>query len=357
MALHDQRRYFAATLGAVSRRAVMIGIAAAPIALFAPDLVALQDDGIDPKKLKPGQFVWNPDRAPEGSVVVVVSIPDQMVTIYRNGMRIAVATCSTGRPGHATPTGTFVILQKDVNHHSSLYDDAPMPYMERLTWGGVALHAGNLPGYPASHGCVRLPKAFAQLLYGITQLGTTVIIGDHNTVPADVLHSGVLISQHTEEMAKEAVQQAKANAQSAPPGSPGAQTVSAVISTADKKIIVYQNGVPAFEDTVTLKQPDEPFGTHVFNLTGPSDDPSKLKWMAIDLGADAVTDLGQDNATPGEASALLYAATMRRVDVPEATARRWAALLRPGTTLVITDKPASGESYSAPGFTIMTGDS
>jgi len=79
---------------------------------------------------------------------------------------------------------TFVILQKDVDHHSSLYDDAPMPYMERVTWGGVALHAGNLPGYPASHGCVRLPRAFAQQLYGVTHLGTTVIIGDRNSVPA-----------------------------------------------------------------------------------------------------------------------------------------------------------------------------
>jgi L,D-transpeptidase catalytic domain len=355
MANHNQRRYSLTAARALSRRAMLIGLGATPIALFAPDLLALQDAGIDPKKLKPGQFVWNPDRAPEGPVVIVVSIPDQLVTVYRNGVRIAVATCSTGRPGHATPTGTFVILQKDVNHHSSLYDDAPMPYMERLTWGGVALHAGNLPGYPASHGCVRLPKAFAQLLYTVTQLGTTVIIGDHDTVPADVLHSGVLISQHTEDMAKEAVQQAKANAQSAQPGSPDGQAVSAVISTADKKIIVYQNGVPAFEDQVTLKQPDEPFGTHVFNLTGPSDDPTKLKWMAIDLGTDAVTDLGQDNGTPAQASALLYAATMGRIDVPEATARRWAALLRPGTTLVITDRPANAESYSAPGFTIMTG--
>jgi hypothetical protein len=355
MADNDQRAHFVATLHAVSRRAIVFGLAATPVALFAPDLVALQDDGIDPKKLKPGQFVWKPERAPEGPLVVVVSIPDQMVTVYRNGVRIGVSTCSTGRPGHATPTGTFVILQKDVNHHSSLYDDAPMPYMERLTWGGVALHAGNLPGYPASHGCVRLPKAFAQLLYTVTQLGTTVIIGDHDTVPADVLHSGVLISQHTDEMAKEAVQQAKANAQSAQPGSPGAQAISAVISTADKKIIVFQNGVPAFEDTVTLKQPNEPFGTHVFNLTGPSDDPSKLKWMAVDLGANAFTDLGQDNGNAAQVSALIYAATMGRIDVPEATARRWAALLRPGTTLVITDKPASAESYSAPGFTIMTG--
>src|SRR5690349_18821211 len=176
MARHEQRRYSFAAAGALSRRAMLIGIGAAPIALFAPDLVALQDDGIDPKKLKPGQFVWNPDRAPEGPVVVVVSIPDQMVTIYRNGMRIAVSTCSTGRPGHATPTGTFVILQKDVNHHSSLYDDAPMPYMERLTWGGVALHAGHVTGRPASHGCIRLPRAFAKKLYNLTDFGSTTVV-------------------------------------------------------------------------------------------------------------------------------------------------------------------------------------
>src|SRR4249920_3908731 len=152
--------------------------------------------------------------------------------------------------------------------------------MERLTWGGVALHAGNLPGYPASHGCVRLPRAFAQLLFGVTHLGTTVIIGDHNSVPADVLHSGVLMSQHTDEIAKQAVAQAKANA----------QAVSAVISTRDKRITVFVNGVPAFTDTITLQRPDLPFGTHIFNLSGPSDDPSKLRWMAVDLNADNVTD-------------------------------------------------------------------
>jgi lipoprotein-anchoring transpeptidase ErfK/SrfK len=77
--------------------------------------------------------------------VILVSIPKQWVVIYRNGVQIAASTCSTGRPGHRTPAGVFVILEKDKNHHSLTYDNAPMPYMERLTWGGVALHAGNLP--------------------------------------------------------------------------------------------------------------------------------------------------------------------------------------------------------------------
>jgi hypothetical protein len=130
--------------------------------------------------------------------------------------------------------------------------------------------------------------------------------------------------------------------------------VSAVISTEEKRIVVFVNGVAAFEDKVTLQQPDLPFGTHIFNLTGPSDDPSKLKWTAVDLSSDAVTDLGQDNAGAAQASALLYAGTIRRVNVPDATAHRLAAMLRPGTTMVITDKPIDADSYAAPGFTIMT---
>jgi hypothetical protein len=137
----------------------MFAAGVAPLAALVPALAVPQDDP-DLKKLKPGQFFWHPQRSSDGPVVIVVSLPDQLVTVYRNGIRIAVSTCSTGRPGHTTPTGTFVILQKDVDHHSSLYNDAPMPYMERVTWGGVALHAGNLPGYPASHGVRAAPARF-----------------------------------------------------------------------------------------------------------------------------------------------------------------------------------------------------
>ena len=169
------------TLSFLSRRELLLRTAAAPLLLLAHELIAAEEQLADPKKLKPGEFAWHPERAPDGPVVIIVSIPDQWVTVYRNGKRIAVSTCSTGRPGHATPTGTFVILQKDVHHHSSTYNNAPMPYMERVTWGGVALHAGQLPGYPASHGCVRLPKEFSRLLFTVTHIGTAVIIADRNS--------------------------------------------------------------------------------------------------------------------------------------------------------------------------------
>ena len=155
----------------ISRRALVLCIGTAPLALLAHELIASEAKNVDPKKLKPGEFAWHPERSPEGPVVIIVSIPDQWVTVYRNGTRIAVSTCSTGRPGHATPIGTFVILQKDVEHHSSIYNNAAMPYMERVTWGGVALHAGNLPGDPAfRRGLVRLPKEFSQLLFSVTHV-------------------------------------------------------------------------------------------------------------------------------------------------------------------------------------------
>ncbi|HEY0085828.1 MAG TPA: L,D-transpeptidase family protein [Allosphingosinicella sp.] len=117
-----------------------------------------------------------PDEALASGVLIVVSIPSQRLYVFRDGDLWDSSKVSTGKRGHATPTGTFPILQKKVDHRSTLYDDAPMPFMQRLTWGGVALHAGRVPGYPASHGCIRLPRAFAKKLYGITGFSSTAVI-------------------------------------------------------------------------------------------------------------------------------------------------------------------------------------
>ena len=129
-------------------------------------------------ELAPGQYLWTPELAPSGPVVLVVSLPEQRAHVYRNGVRIGVSTVSTGMPGHETPTGVFTILEKRREHYSNLYDDAPMPFMQRLTWDGIALHAGKVPGYPASHGCVRLPYRFSELLFATTARGMTVVIAD-----------------------------------------------------------------------------------------------------------------------------------------------------------------------------------
>ena len=137
--------------------------------------------------LKPGEFVWQPERSPAGEVEVVVSIPLQRAYVYRGGTLIGVTTVSTGKPGHRTPTGKFDILQKRAKHFPNLYNNAPMPFMQRLTWGGIALHAGQIPGRPASHGCVRLPLEFARKLFGVTSMGGAVHILDRSPAPQEAL--------------------------------------------------------------------------------------------------------------------------------------------------------------------------
>ena len=128
--------------------------------------------------LQPGQYVWEPRSASTGPLFVVISLTSQRAMVYRDGVLIAASTISTGSEDRETPTGVFPILEKQLVHRSSTYDNAPMPYMQRLTSKGVALHAGNLPGYAASHGCIRLPPGFAKLLYGATNIGTPVMITD-----------------------------------------------------------------------------------------------------------------------------------------------------------------------------------
>jgi hypothetical protein len=128
---------------------------------------------------KPAYRPSAPDIAPppgEGPVRIVVSLSEQKAFVYKAGALVAASRVSTGRRGHETPTGTFPILEKQVHHRSNRYSNAPMPFMQRLTAYGIALHAGHVPGYPASHGCIRLPWGFAKRLYGMTGSGTTVTI-------------------------------------------------------------------------------------------------------------------------------------------------------------------------------------
>ena len=128
-------------------------------------------------QLKPGQYLWHDASDAEGDPRVVISISDQTAYLYRGDTLVAVSSVSTGRDGHPTPIGIFPVLAKKAMHKSKKYDDAPMPFMQRLDDFGIAMHAGNLPGYPASHGCVRLPAAFAKKLFAITRTGTEVVIG------------------------------------------------------------------------------------------------------------------------------------------------------------------------------------
>ncbi len=125
-----------------------------------------------------------------GSLQIYVSKAEQSLTVYDGDQVVATSHVSTGKPGHSTPSGIFSILEKQRYHESNLYSNAPMPWMQRLTWSGVALHESNsVPNYPASHGCVRLPRAFAKALYQMTERGAHVIITDEPVAPAPVRHA------------------------------------------------------------------------------------------------------------------------------------------------------------------------
>lgn len=128
------------------------------------------------RELKPGEFIWQPERSPSGPIEIVVSLSQQLAYVFRSGELIGLATVSTGTDTHPTPDGRYRILQKKKVHRSIKYDNAPMPNMMRLTWYGIALHGGHNPGYAASHGCIRLPLKFAERLYAVTPLNSYVLI-------------------------------------------------------------------------------------------------------------------------------------------------------------------------------------
>jgi lipoprotein-anchoring transpeptidase ErfK/SrfK len=277
------------------------------------------------KQLKPGEFIWAPQVAPAGPTLLIVNIETQRAVLYRNSLPIAVTTVSTGRPGHLTPTGVFTILQKEVTHFSSIYDSAPMPYMQRLTWGGVALHAGNLPGYAASHGCIRLPKAFAKLLYGETQLGMTVLVVRSDLLPL---------------VAPMLAPLGDAPALSAPPTpyiwhpetSP-VGPVSIIVSSTDQALLVLRNG--------------QLIGSAAAHFDAPLTRPWLFMLQSVDAAGQHWTRL----ALPGQDDDLTAQPRPEALHVAEAFKALVAPVLTPGTTIILTpDALQRGGAVSLPGL-------
>lgn len=330
------------------RRSVVIGFAQASALLatcstFFPR--ALADEVKAVSDLKPGEFTWHPERASDGPVAIVVSLPDQRVYVYRNGIRIGVSTCSTGKPGHATPTGVFTILEKDKDHRSSTYNNAPMPNMNRLTWSGVALHAGRLPGYPASHGCIRLPFQFSKLLFSVTHVGTPVIVADNHVQPATVVHPGMVLSDDAER-AFEAVMEHGLKEKTLPWGAEVVdfnEPTSVVVSGADKSMTILAGGKVVAEGPVTIADDSRPLGSHVFVLAEAQDQSKQLTWHGISHG------VGSDGALPDAETAVIRRITAKPELVHELSLR-----MHPGVTMITTDLPAHPETRSGKDFVLMT---
>ena len=167
------------------------GFFGAPPAIYAPEVPRLRaiDRGArkaaKAKKLSK-ELGKNAEKAPSGPLHIVISVKKQQMTVYAGGQPIAHSPVSTGVPGHPTPQGVFSVIQKQIYHESNIYSSAPMPYMQRITWSGVAMHQGVVPGRPASHGCIRLPPAFARRLWAMTKIGARVIIAQDDVALRDI---------------------------------------------------------------------------------------------------------------------------------------------------------------------------
>src|SRR6266571_5078063 len=286
-------------------------------------------------KLKPGEYIWEPERAPEGPLLIVASITEQVAYVYRNGIRIARSSVSTGRPGHRTPTGVFTILEKEVHHTSSIYKGAEMPYMERVTWGGIALHAGDLPGYPDSHGCVRLPLEFSKLLFGVTMKGATVIIADEHSAPAETVHPGLFFTPSGEESEPEAAGKFEWNPEKSASG-----PVSLLVSSADKTLYVYRNGVEIGRAGIPNSDVVAPLNDRVFSALQGTDADGHLRWVQVTAAA-------KDSSN----ESLFLAA--QKSGLPTQLLAKAREVITPGATIIFTDQPVDPTTQSAPGFQIL----
>lgn len=282
-------------------------------------------------EFKPGDYIWHPDVSPAGPVVVLVSLPDQVMYVYRNGVRIGRSTVSTGTAGHRTPTGVFTILQKKVDHESSIYKGAKMPNMQRLTWTGIAMHAGQLPGYPASHGCVRLPEDFAAKLYTVTKLGTTVIIADNKSSPVKTTKPGLLFSGTTGEG-----ESPSGGFVWTPEKSPTGP-ISIIVSGADRTAYVYRKGVEI--GRTAIGGVERISGTYIYSALATIDSSDRRDWISTPSVGGRVPNL--KDLAKRLAIAPHFLASVR-------------ALITPGTTLVLSDAPVSGRTKSVTGFNILT---
>jgi hypothetical protein len=282
------------------------------------------------------------EKPPTGPLTIIVSIGSQHVSLYADGAFVARGPVSTGVPGHPTPRGVFTVIQKDRYHHSNIYSGAPMPYMQRITWSGVAIHQGVLPGHPASHGCIRTSNEFALRLWGITKLGVRVIVARHDVAPAPISSPRLFTprSEPPPELKPEpavartlappaevvpavertsseptgvnnplelkgpdepstpaaepagpaAIDAAKAGADAAmlaeAPRKPGS-TVSVFVSRKTGRVYARYNNQPLFDVPVEIRDADRPIGTHVFTALDGDKDGKSMRWSVVTIPTEA----------------------------------------------------------------------
>lgn len=313
-----------------SRRVLLLAGLAAPLHAQGAKTPAPFDSAV--LALKPGEWIWDGAIAPAGPMLLTVNLAVQRAYVYRNGVRIGASTISSGKPGKRTPTGIFQILQKNRDHRSNLYNDAPMPFMQRLTWDGIALHAGNLPGYPASHGCIRLPYAFAEALFAASPMGMTVIVHDAPLLPETVESDAVLARFAPARDGDLAAALAdplddrdifRWTPERAPEG-----PLTIVLTSANKRLIVFRAGVEIGRARVSVPK-DFHIGTRAAQFAGRAPD-GTARWIYTAIST----------YQPREGQAVEKDA-LDAVTIPPAFVAALRPLVGEGTTLLATTAACS----------------
>jgi hypothetical protein len=359
-------------------------------------------------------------KPPAGPMQIVISIANQRLTLYSGGVQIAQAPVSTGSAGRQTPMGVFTVIQKQKFHRSNLYDSAPMPWMQRITWSGVAMHAGMLPGYPASHGCIRMPADFAYRLYGLTKMGVRVIVTRNDAAPiqiahprlflvkqpaetpvasaplptlpgtaavkteqADVIATGtvtpavftpadsVKTAEHSDPAkATDATKPAEAAMAKAREATRRSGPITVFISRKERKLFVRQNAQTLFDAPVTIQNPAQALGTHVFTAMQMESDGATMRWTVTSIPSDYPRrSAREEDETPFKrmlreeharqpkakaATQLPAAQALDRIDMPQDAIERISELVSPGSSLIISDNGISEETGSDTDFVILT---
>ena len=254
-----------------------------------------------------------PQDPPKGPLQIIISIADQQLSLYDNGALIARSSVSTGVQGHPTPLGVFSVISKERWHRSNIYSGAPMPYMQRITWSGMALHAGVVPGHPASHGCIRLTNDFAIRLWHLAKRGTRVIIASHDVRPVEIANSHLFVSKPKAASVspESSAVTVTGNDNNTAPATPrallsNAETpeasdlqiprsipaglarqkavpISVFVSRKLSRLFVRQGFTPLFDVSVKIQNPEQPLGTHVFTAVDSQNAGASIRWTVVSL--------------------------------------------------------------------------
>jgi L,D-transpeptidase catalytic domain len=339
---------------------------------------------------------------PKGPLQIVVSIARQHVTLYSNGVRVAQSPVSTGVAGHPTPMGVFSVIQKDRYHRSNIYSNAPMPFMQRITWSGIAMHEGPLPGHPASHGCIRLTHDFAARLWVATKVGARVIVARDDVVPVGFAHARlftpkpkpadssldvVVQGSNTAEpatvgepatppRAAAGTSELRRPPEASDPPKPSAPTnnraadqpakrsgqLAIFVSRKEKRIFVRHGFAPLFDMPVTIDGADQPLGTRVFTAMEVTDNGAGMRWNAVILpgGQLRTGELTgkrksvQQATVPKPVDARAAKDALDRIHIPQEAIDRIEELLIPGSSLVLSDQGLGPETGKGTDFIVVT---